>query len=300
MDPRDYEEFVQLLQETQKRAAAHEMHFSPKNLAMRGLSEWERTYGMAFIRLISATWMLWVLILVMYLVWFLIRYFTFVIRAIGGAYNHTWSWMFKFALYMIRSLIKPIRMFIPRKYRRYPSPYREYQKWRSKYIDSWVAGQMMIYRARYYLLREKTYERWKGRLITEPARQLDAWYQKFKQVHIDLTYEEFTKLVSSLYPMYTGHTETAAYLQEHGKEASQDRFFTFLSKALHHARSRSPATGADSQNQRIALLPSWLPVVWWGLWWTLVGWTLVAAWWPNRPWIQRRVGAIPVQNGDGA
>lgn len=262
------EEWSAFLEEVRTRNAASELHDTyTRPFTLGALTSFEQIYGAAFLSFLRISIVFLLYLLVAYVVWFIWKHFKFVLNAFIGAIVTFVSFVVRLAYYVVRQMVgRFLRKFLPKA--KAPNPVAFFRSWRKKYVDSWVDAKILQYQLRFVHMRERTLERWRYRLLTAPARALEAWYHRFRRVHLELTYYEFLQLVVALYPLYAKHPETQKYIEKNGKDAGDARFFTILSKAIHWSKREGKGKIADTVvateahgAARMPSTPSWVPLL---------------------------------------
>lgn len=257
LDSIEWEQMIYRIQAANQASLQHQEVYALK--PFEGLKPWELLYGQGFYMFLVNCWIIWGVLLILYIVWFIIKYWSFLIGVIGGAFHILLRYNLKLAIFIILSLVpKFIRKFLRIKVKA-PDFMQAFREIRNKHINWWILSKLLGYYQKLHIIKERTWGKWKRTLVEEPVRNIQRWYDRFKKVHVDLSYLDFLRIVVALHPIYSNNGETRAYIKEHGLNAANQRFFTTVSKALHYARKKKLRR---EKKESTRALPSQVPE-WW-------------------------------------
>lgn len=254
-----WEELIYRVQASNQASLQHQEVYAVKPFG--SVTRWEKMYGQGTVQLIVNLKEVLVVMLVLYVLWFVIKYWKFVVGVIAGSFFIMLNYFIKLGMAIVISLLPSfVRKFLRLK-PKFPDFVKTVREIRNKHINWWIQMKMLGYLQKIYIIKEKTWGSWKRTLLEEPVRNIQSWYQRFHKVHVDLSYLDFLRIVVALYPVYAQNTETHAYLKEHGAKAANQRFFTTVSKALHWSRKKRERKGQAKGPERVPEWWRYLPIV---------------------------------------
>jgi hypothetical protein len=144
-----------------------------------------------------------------YIIWFIIRYWPYVYRALWGLFVMLYSYFTN--LVQGKLGCKWYIRFVTGWGCDSPNFSEYFNRWRREYVDRPVYIEQMKYIRQYYAARRKYYEIPYRKYITIPARRYRIKAEFAKKIYVDRAIEVFLKKLRDMYPEYYTMPRDAFY-----------------------------------------------------------------------------------------